>query len=178
MQPRINPYKTAPDLMSALMKLENTVRDSGLEKSLAELVKTRASQINGCTFCLHMHTRDARAAGETEERLYLLDAWRESSLYTPRERAALAWTEAVTLVAQTHVPDSAFDDVSAQFDQAELVKADPPDHYDQRLESDRNRLPNSSSVERVCQQDDGGLKWGLRRHARHSLFTVGPASVC
>jgi AhpD family alkylhydroperoxidase len=122
MQPRINPYKTAPDLMSAMTKLENAVRDSGLEKPLAELVKTRASQINGCAFCLHMHTRDARAAGETEERLYLLDAWRESSLYTPRERAALAWTESVTLVAQTHVPDSAFDDVSAQFDKEELVK--------------------------------------------------------
>jgi AhpD family alkylhydroperoxidase len=122
MQPRLNPYKTAPDLMSAMMQLENMVRDSGLEKSLVELVKTRASQINGCAFCLHMHTRDARAAGETEERLYLLDAWRESSLYTPRERAGLAWTEAVTLVAQTHVPDSAFDDVAAQFDKVELVK--------------------------------------------------------
>ena len=122
MQPRINPYETAPELMRAMTRLENTVRDSGLEKSLVELVKTRASQINGCAFCLHTHTRDARASGETEERLYLLDAWRESSLYTPRERAGLAWTEAVTLVAKTHVPDTAFDDVSAQFDKVEIVK--------------------------------------------------------
>ncbi len=122
MEPRINPYKTAPDLMSAMMKLENAVRESGLKKPLVELVRTRASQINGCAFCLHMHTRDARAAGETEERLYLLDAWRESSLYTQRERAALAWTEAVTLVAQTHVPDSVFDEVHSQFDKVEIVK--------------------------------------------------------
>jgi AhpD family alkylhydroperoxidase len=85
-------------------------------------VKTRASQINGCAFCLHMHTRDARAPGESEERLYLLDAWRESSLYSPRERAALEWTEAVTLVAQTHVPDSAYETAREQFDDAELVK--------------------------------------------------------
>ena len=95
--------------------------------------------------------------GETEERLYLLDAWRESSLYTPRERAALAWTEAVTLVAQSHVPDSVFDDVSAQFDKEEVVKLTPPDHHDQCLESDRHRPPNSSSVERYRQQDDSGL---------------------
>jgi AhpD family alkylhydroperoxidase len=122
MEQRVNPYKAAPDLMKAMMKLEETIRDSGIEKPLAELVRTRASQINGCAFCLQMHTHDARAAGETEERLYLLDAWRESSLYTPRERAALAWTDAVTLVAQTHVPDSAFAEVSEQFNEADLVK--------------------------------------------------------
>ncbi len=96
MEQRINPYKAAPDLMKAMMKLDETVRAGGIEKPLAELVRTRASQINGCAFCLQMHTHDARAAGEMEERLYLLDAWRESSLYTPRERAALAWTDAVT----------------------------------------------------------------------------------
>ena len=122
MQPRLNPYKAAPELMKAMMALEEAVAHSGLEASLIELVKTRASQINGCAFCLHMHTRDARARGETEERLYLLDAWRESPLYTERERAALAWTEAVTLVSQTHVPDSVYDQVRKHFDEAELVK--------------------------------------------------------
>ena len=94
MTPRINPYKAAPDTMNALGALENHIANCGLEPSLIELVKTRASQINGCAFCIHMHTRDARAHGETEERLYLLNAWAESPLYTARERAALAWVEA------------------------------------------------------------------------------------
>jgi AhpD family alkylhydroperoxidase len=122
MKTRLNPYQAAPDAMNAMLALEKYVQGSGLEPTLIELVKTRASQINGCAFCLHMHTRDARAHGETEERLYLLDAWRESSLYTPRERAALEWTEALTLVAQTHVPDGAYETVREQFDEAELVK--------------------------------------------------------
>jgi AhpD family alkylhydroperoxidase len=111
MKPRLNPYEAAPDAMKSIAALEAYVQASGLEPSLIELVKTRASQINGCAFCLHMHTRDARARGESEERLYLLDAWRESPLYTERERAALAWTEAVTLVAQTRVPDAVYDEV-------------------------------------------------------------------
>jgi AhpD family alkylhydroperoxidase len=119
---RLNPYQAAPDAMNAMLALEKYVQGSGLEPTLIELVKTRASQINGCAFCLHMHTRDARAHGETEERLYLLDAWRESSLYTPRERAALEWTEALTLVAQTHVPDAAYETAREQFDESELVK--------------------------------------------------------
>jgi AhpD family alkylhydroperoxidase len=121
-KPRLNPYQVAPDAMQALGALENHIRNSGLEPSLIELVKTRASQINGCAFCIHMHTRDARARGETEERLYLLDAWRESPLYTERERAALAWTEAVTLVAQTHVPDAVFEQARRQFAEDELVE--------------------------------------------------------
>ncbi|TAL79328.1 MAG: carboxymuconolactone decarboxylase family protein [Beijerinckiaceae bacterium] len=122
MEARLNPYKVSPESMQALGALEKQVQASGLEKSLFELVKTRASQINGCAFCLHMHTRDARAEGETEERLYLLDAWRESSLYSERERAALAWTEAVTLVSQTHVPDDVFEAARKQFSEEELVK--------------------------------------------------------
>jgi AhpD family alkylhydroperoxidase len=122
MTPRLDPNKAAPDAMKAMRELEAYIRGCGLETSLIELVKTRASQINGCAYCLHMHTRDARAQGESEERLYLLDAWRESSLYTPRERAALAWTEAVTLVAETHVPDAAFDELRRHFDEAEIVK--------------------------------------------------------
>lgn len=122
MTPRINPYKAAPDAMKPLAALEGYIQNCGLEPSLIELVKTRASQINGCAFCIHMHTRDARAAGETEERLYLLNAWRESPLYSARERAALAWTEVVTLVSETHVPDAVYDEARAQFDEAELVK--------------------------------------------------------
>ena len=122
MKPRLNPYQAAPEMMKAMMALEEVVAHGGLEPSLIELVKTRASQINGCAFCLHMHTRDARARGETEERLYLLDAWRESPLYSDRERAALAWTEAVTLVSETHVPDSVYEEARQQFDEADLVK--------------------------------------------------------
>ena len=100
MKPRLNPFKAAPDAIKALTALETSVVASGLEKSLIELVKTRASQINGCAFCINMHTEDARKNGETEQRLYLLDAWRESPVYTDRERAALAWTEAVTLISK------------------------------------------------------------------------------
>jgi AhpD family alkylhydroperoxidase len=122
MQPRLNPYRAAPATMKAVAALEAVVQSGGLEQSLVELVKTRASQINGCAYCLHMHTRDARAQGETEARLYLLDAWRESPLYTDRERAALAWTEAVTLVSQTHVPGDVYADVRGHFDEEELVK--------------------------------------------------------
>jgi AhpD family alkylhydroperoxidase len=121
-RPRLNPYHAAPAMMKAVAALDSVVQSAGLEQSLVELVKTRASQVNGCAYCLHMHTRDARAGGETEARLYLLDAWRESSLYTDRERAALAWTEAVTLVAQAHVPDSAYEDVCRHFGDEELVK--------------------------------------------------------
>jgi AhpD family alkylhydroperoxidase len=121
MKPRLNPYQAAPEAMKSIGALEAYVQSSGLEPSLIELVKTRASQINGCAFCLHMHTHDARARGETEERLYLLDAWRESPLYTERERAALAWTEAVTLVSQTHVPDAVYEEGRKQFAEDELV---------------------------------------------------------
>lgn len=122
MQPRLDPLAVAPELMKATLAFEKAVRTSGLEKSLVELVKTRASQINGCAYCIHMHTRDARAAGETEERLYLLSAWRESSLYTPRERAALAWTDALTLVAETQAPDEDYDELRRHFSDDEIVK--------------------------------------------------------
>jgi AhpD family alkylhydroperoxidase len=121
MKPRLNPYQAAPIAMKALACLESQVAGSGLDPKLMELVKIRVSQINGCAFCLHMNTRDARARGVGEERIYLLDAWRESPLYSARERAALAWTEAVTLVSQTHVPDTVYDEVRAEFDPEELV---------------------------------------------------------
>lgn len=122
MKQRLAPYKIAPDLMKAMGALEAAVKASGLEHSLIELVKTRASQINGCAFCIHMHTKDARALGETEERLYLLSTWRESPLYTDRERAALAWTESVTLVSQTNVPDDVFEQLRGSFSDEEIVK--------------------------------------------------------
>ena len=121
MKPRMNFYQAAPETIKALSALEAQIQASGLEKSLIELVKTRASQINGCAYCINMHTADARKQGETEQRLYLLNAWRESPLYTDRERAALAWTEAVTLIAETHAPDNLYEDVRAQFSEAETV---------------------------------------------------------
>ena len=121
MKPRMNFYQAAPETIKALTALEAQIQASGLEKSLIELVKTRASQINGCAYCIHMHTADARKQGETEQRLYLLNAWRESPLYTDRERAALAWTEAVTLIAETHAPDDLYEDVRAQFSESETV---------------------------------------------------------
>ena len=122
MKPRMIPYQAAPDAIDAMWALDAYVRECGLEHSLIELVKARASQINGCAFCIHMHTTDARRAGETVERLLLLDAWRESPLYSERERAALAWTEALTLVADTHAPDAVYEQARHQFDEADLVK--------------------------------------------------------
>ena len=121
MKPRLNPYQVAPDTIKALSAMEAQVQASGLEKSLIELVKTRASQINGCAFCINMHTQDARKQGETEQRLYLLNAWRESPVYNDRERAALAWTEAVTLISETHAPDDVYEQVRAQFSEVETV---------------------------------------------------------
>ena len=121
MKPRLNPYQVAPDTVKALSALEAQVQASGLEKSLIELVKTRASQINGCAFCINMHTQDARKQGETEQRLYLLNAWRESPVYNDRERAAQAWTEAVTLISETHAPDDVYEQVRAQFSEVETV---------------------------------------------------------
>lgn len=123
MKPRLDPHKAAPGVLKAMLDLQNRVNNSGLEHSLQELVKTRASQINGCAFCLHMHTRDARAAGEIEERLYLLNAWRESPLYTERERAALAWTEALTRLSETaDVPDDVYQALRASFTEEEMVE--------------------------------------------------------
>jgi AhpD family alkylhydroperoxidase len=122
MTARLDPHALAPEFIQAMLEFENKVKSSGLETSLIHLIKTRASQINGCAHCLHMHTRDARAAGETEERLYLLSAWRESPLYTPRERAALAWTDALTLLADTNAPDDVYAELSAHFSETERVK--------------------------------------------------------
>jgi AhpD family alkylhydroperoxidase len=121
MQPRIDVQKVSPAAYKAMFNLEMYVRQSGIEPPLLELVKVRASQINGCAFCLDMHTKDARAAGETEQRLYTLNAWRETPFYTDRERAALEWTEAVTLIGEGHVPDEIYERVRQKFTEEELV---------------------------------------------------------
>ena len=121
MTPRLDPFAAAPASMQSWLKYGQSALKLGLEDSLMELVKVRASQINGCAFCLHMHTTEARKAGETEERLYLLDAWRESPLYSERERAALAWTEALTLVAATHAPDDTYQALQEHFTEEEQV---------------------------------------------------------
>lgn len=121
MTSRLNHHQASPKAIQAQLALSQFVDQCGLEHSLWELVKIRASQINGCAFCLEMHTREAAAAGETAPRLNLVAAWRESPLYTARERAALAWTEAVTLVASSRVPDDVFAEARAQFNDTELV---------------------------------------------------------
>src|SRR5262245_25788598 len=123
MNTRINWMKAAPAVVHAMFGLQKAVNESGLEPALLELVKMRASQINGCAACIDMHTKDARAAGETEQRLYLLEAWHEAAhLYTERERAALAWTEALTRVTEGHAPDDVYEQVHAQFKDAELAQ--------------------------------------------------------
>ncbi|MBN8737536.1 MAG: carboxymuconolactone decarboxylase family protein [Xanthomonadales bacterium] len=121
MSQRLNYVKASPDGFKAMRTLQAHVDQCGLEHKLMELVKMRASQINGCAYCLDMHSKDARAAGETEQRLYLLDAWRESPFYSERERAALAWTEALTHISQNDVPDELYEEVRKQFDDKELV---------------------------------------------------------
>jgi AhpD family alkylhydroperoxidase len=121
MRTRIDFTRVSPAALKPLFALSAQIEASGLEPKLLELVKMRASQINGCAYCLDMHSKDARAAGETEQRLYLLAAWRETSLYTPRERAALAWTEAVTRLTDGQVPDAVYDEASSHFTAEELV---------------------------------------------------------
>jgi AhpD family alkylhydroperoxidase len=121
MQQRIDVTKVNPAAYKAVAALQTYVDQSGLDAKLRELIKIRASQINGCAYCLAMHTRDARKHGESDERMHLLDAWREAPIFSPRERAALAWTEAVTLVSQTHVPDDIYAEVRKQFSEKEIV---------------------------------------------------------
>ena len=121
MQPRLDAGKLSPEGYRAVYALEQYVRHSGLETSLLELVRLRASQLNGCAYCVDMHTKDARAEGETEQRLYAVSVWEETPFFTDRERAALAWTEAVTLVGKDHVPDEVYQQARGQFSEKELV---------------------------------------------------------
>src|SRR5215204_3667682 len=121
MEQRINAFEKSPGALKAMFGLNAYLAKSSIEKSLLHLIEFRVSQINGCAYCLDMHSKDLRAAGETEQRLYLLDAWRESPFYTKRERAALAWAEAVTFVTNGHVADEVFEAASAEFDEQELI---------------------------------------------------------
>src|SRR4030088_2100995 len=111
MEPRLDYRKFSPEPLQAMLAMEKYIAGCGLDHKFVHLLKLRASQINGCAYCIDMHSIDARAAGETEQRLYALDAWEESPFYTPRERAALAWIEAITRIAEGHAPDAAFDQV-------------------------------------------------------------------
>ncbi|MCZ0736571.1 carboxymuconolactone decarboxylase family protein [Phreatobacter sp. AB_2022a] len=122
MTTRLDPFAANPAAMQPWIELGKTLRDGELDPRLQELVMTRASQINGCAFCIHHHVIDARRFGETEDRLHLLGAWRESTLYTDREKAALGWTEALTLISLTHAPDETYAALSRHFTQAEQVK--------------------------------------------------------
>ena len=118
---RIDYRQVLPEALRAMLSLERVVHDSALEPELLELVKMRASQLNGCAYCLDMHSKDARARGESEQRLHLLAAWREAPFYSERERAALAWCETLTLLPQTGAPDELYAEVKEQFDERELV---------------------------------------------------------
>ncbi|GAB7548141.1 carboxymuconolactone decarboxylase family protein [Cupriavidus sp. D39] len=121
MEQRLDFYKASPAAIKALIGVEERIGKSGLEQPLVELVRLRASQINGCAYCIDLHTTDARKGGEDDRRLATLSVWRETPFFSERERAALAWTEAVTLVAQDHVPDAAWEAVRPHFGDAELV---------------------------------------------------------
>jgi AhpD family alkylhydroperoxidase len=121
MKARIDLMRVTPGVIQAMLGLERQVRQAGFDHKLLDLVRMRASQINGCAYCLDMHSKDARANGETEQRLYGLDAWRETPYYSARERAALEWTEALTLVSETRVPDDVYERVREQFSEDELV---------------------------------------------------------
>jgi AhpD family alkylhydroperoxidase len=121
MKARLNAVQASPDAYKAMQGLEAHIHKSGLDHKLVHLVKMRASQINGCAYCLDMHSKDARAAGETEQRLYCLDAWHETNFYSDRERAALAWTEALTRIAETHAPDDVYEEARRHFSERELV---------------------------------------------------------
>jgi|SRR5215469_1014210 len=121
MQPRIDYRKYAQQPLQSMLALEKYIAESGLNAKLVHLVKMRASQINGCAYCLDMHSIEARAAGESEQRLYTLDAWHETPFFNNRERAALAWTEALTLISKTHAPDAVFEEVKQHFSEKEIV---------------------------------------------------------
>jgi AhpD family alkylhydroperoxidase len=120
-QPRLDIRKVSPDLYKAMAGLQNYVDNSGLERKLLDLVKIRASQINGCAYCIVMHTNDARKHGESDEWMHLLNAWCEAPIFSPREVAALAWTEAVTKISDRHVPNEVYDEARRNFSEKELV---------------------------------------------------------
>ncbi|MGO8720687.1 MAG: carboxymuconolactone decarboxylase family protein [Acidobacteriaceae bacterium] len=121
MEPRLDYTKASPEAAKPMIQLESFVRRSGIDAKLLEPIKIRASQLNGCAFCIDMHTKDARFKGETEQRIYALDAWRETPFYTEKERAALAWTEAITNIQTGHAPDAVYEELSRNFSEGERV---------------------------------------------------------
>lgn len=121
MTPRLNLFQAAPEGSKAMMAVEASIGNSGIEHSLLELVRLRASQINGCSYCIYMHVKDALKSGENEMRLHMLDGWRESPLFTDRERAALTWTESLTRIAKTHAPDADYALLQSQFNEKEIA---------------------------------------------------------
>jgi AhpD family alkylhydroperoxidase len=121
MEPRLNYQTASPEAIKGMYELEHYVHSSGLDPKLLHLIKTRASQMNGCAFCLDMHTKDARAVGESEQRLYALNAWRETPFFTDQERAALAWTEALTNIQQGHAPDDVYQELSRHFSEKDII---------------------------------------------------------
>lgn len=121
MEARLDYTKASPEAFKAMVQMEGVVRRSGIDPKLLELIKIRASQLNGCAYCIDMHTKDARLKGETEQRIYALDAWIETPFFTEKERAALAWTEAITNIQAGHAPDAVYDELSKNFSEAEVV---------------------------------------------------------
>jgi AhpD family alkylhydroperoxidase len=144
MPPRFDYGKTAPGAYKAMESLERYLHTCGLEQSLIHLIKLRVSQVNGCAYCLDMHWKDLRAIGETEQRLYSLDAWEECPYYSDRERAALLWAEAVTRVADGHAPDSVYESVRLALHREAAGRFDARDRHDQRVESAVNRQSRDS----------------------------------
>ncbi|MDP1602149.1 MAG: carboxymuconolactone decarboxylase family protein [Legionella sp.] len=118
---RIDYYKTSPEAVKSMMSLDRYITNCGLDKLLLELIKLRASQINGCAFCVDLHCRDALKAGESQRRINAVAVWHETPFFTPRERAGLAWTEAITLLSETHAPEELYQDVRAHFSEKETV---------------------------------------------------------
>ena len=121
MKQRLDFYKASPEAIKAMVALEVAVSKLGIDPALQELLRLRASQVNGCAYCVDLHSGDARKKGETERRLYAVSVWRETPFFTPRERAALGWTEAITRIADTHAPDEAYEALRAEFNEAECV---------------------------------------------------------
>jgi AhpD family alkylhydroperoxidase len=144
--PRLDAAKVSPDLYKAMLGLERYIEASGLDQKLLDLVKIRASQINGCAYCIVMHTNDARKHGESDEWMHLLNAWHEAPIYSARERAALSWTEAVTRISDHHVSDEVYDEARKHFSRKGTRRSHRGGDRDQCLESDSNRLSYHATI--------------------------------
>ncbi len=180
MNARIDLMRVKPGVIQAMFGLERQVRQAGFDHGLLDLVRMRASQINGCAFCLDMHSKDARANGETEQRLYGLSAWRETPYYSERERAALEWTEALTLVSEGHITDDVYERVREQFSEDELVHLTPGDRGDQRLEPAQHRCAHGARRLRGRQSREAARRRLIAPHAdgaEHPNLEVRAASA-